>query len=174
MAVAYMHLDEFEASRIHFERSIELLPEGAGTYYQVRFGDLYAEMGEIEAARELWSRGVSDVERKVLHDPDNPRMRALMALYYGALGDRENYEKEAAATLRLDPDGSTALNGLGYALLYLGDIQEGVALLRRALVAGDVWYPLAFDELDQLGPSPYLDEFKEEAARERVRMLAKY
>jgi TolB-like protein/Flp pilus assembly protein TadD/predicted Ser/Thr protein kinase len=174
VAVAYMYLEEFEPARIHFERSIDLLPEEAGTYYHLRFGELYYQMGEIETARELWTRGIRTVGEKVQLDPDNVRMRSQLAWYYAAVNDRENYAKESATLLRLAPDDAGVLATLGQGALCLGEEQEGVALLRRGLAAGDHWDPHSLEELGTWKSSPLIDEFKAEARRERARLLAKY
>ncbi|MEE9268978.1 MAG: protein kinase [Candidatus Krumholzibacteria bacterium] len=174
VAVAYMYLEEFEPARIHFERSIDLLPEGAGTYYHMRFGELYYKTGETEIAREVWTRGLRIVEKKVRLDPDNVRMRSLLAWYYAAVHDREHYEQEASACLRLAPDDGGVLAQLGEAETLFGALEQGVALLRRGLAAGCRWDPQDLAELSMGESSPLIEEFKAEAAREHARLLAKY
>lgn len=92
-----------------------------------------ALLGNREAARPLFSRGLEIMEREVKASPNDSRIRASLALAYAGVGNREAALREASAAEVTYPatrdkwirSGHSVLKG--YTLMLLGDRDAAVA-----------------------------------------------
>jgi serine/threonine protein kinase/tetratricopeptide (TPR) repeat protein len=175
MGLAYHCLGDPEKARAYYEQAIAAAPEDWQTYR--RLGVLHKQYGRPDQAIQTWKRGVQIVTGMLDAYPQNPRIRAHLAVFSGYLGDRKTLRREEARLLAEVPDNGLVLCLLGKARAVLGDTDRAVEFFRLALQHGYVDYEeepfLKAEGLEYLEDHPgfqkYLKEYHE--ARDRLDAL---
>ena len=129
--IAHCMLRNYEKADVAFEKAIELDPKNYDAWYF--YGRSKVHEGEIERALKLFERA-SRVR------PEDFQSVLLQSQLYHSLGDSKN-ELESArkgigrarAVLELNPDDNRALNIGAFALLRMGDIEEGARWMKASL-----------------------------------------
>ena len=187
VGLAHHFLGNLERAREHYERATGLTRTthsasvsffGESGLDSILFsGLLYDESGERELARAAWRRGVELIEPKLQVNPDNLRLRLILASLYGLLGERASFleeEKRALETNDFSP----------YEILYvatlhvrLGETDRAVALLRRTVRQGVSPSERKAFLRFFAAPAPETEAFAEflrEAETERRRLRERY
>ncbi len=121
--IAHCMVGDYGQADTEFERAIEVDPKNYDAWYF--FGRSKVHEGDIERALKLFIRAASV-------RPDDFQSVLLQSQLYHSLGDSQR-EKESArkgierarSVLELNPDDNRALNMGAFALLRLGDTEEG-------------------------------------------------
>ena len=91
--MAHHLLGRHAAARLHYDTAIDLTRQqttpGMNSVFALFFSAaLCSDMSEPDRARAEWRRSVELTSQMLQADPDNVRMRAWRASFYGYLGDR--------------------------------------------------------------------------------------
>jgi Tfp pilus assembly protein PilF len=97
--------------------------------------EAHFRLAEIELQRRQYQRARRHLAAAIAHCPDNARYHYLMA---GVLDQDEDADPRRAydyyrRSLELDPDQASCLGDFGLLALSLGENEEGLAALRRAV-----------------------------------------
>jgi tetratricopeptide (TPR) repeat protein len=98
--------------------------------------EIQLRLAQIQLARQKFARARRHLTTALLYQPDNPRYHFLMA---GALaaddrrGDRQRALEHYRTSLRLDPEQPDCQSECGLLAVRLGQVEEGLACLRRAV-----------------------------------------
>ena len=106
-----------------FVKTLELNPNNADAhqyfaYYMLAIGNTKKAVAESEKALEI--------------DPLSLRINTSVAETYAHCGMLEMAKQQFLKTLELDPNFRAALNGLGWTLYFLGEIDEAIDRLKQA------------------------------------------
>ncbi len=100
-------------ARLYYERALQLFGEEQSNLYVVPMVvDFYLRIGERDRARDLASRWVDILDRRVAASPDNARAQDWLAALNSLLNRKEEVERWAARAMADAREGKFAANGL--------------------------------------------------------------
>jgi non-specific serine/threonine protein kinase len=173
---AYHCLGDPKKAKGYYEQAIAAAPEDWQTYR--RLGVLHKQSGRREEAIQTWNRGRRVVTRMLDAYPQNPRIRAHLAIFSGYLGDKDTLTREEARTLSDVPDNGLVLLLLGKARAALGDTDRAVKFFRRALRLGFIDFEeehyLKAEGLEYLEGHPTFRKYLKEYHKARTRLHSLY
>jgi tetratricopeptide (TPR) repeat protein len=117
---------DYEKARANFESCVRAAPQFADGW--VRLINVHLLLGNTDAAERALVQGLA-------HCPTSPTLHLERANRHAAAGRYADAVKEFEETLRLRPTDADALVKLAPVYFRLERIEDGVAALRRALVA---------------------------------------
>ena len=129
--IAHCMVQDYERAEAAFEKAIELDPENFDAWYF--FARSKVHEGELERALKLFGRAAQV-------RPEDYQSVLLQSQLFHSLGDRK-HETESArkgiervrAVLELNPDDNRAYNMGAFALLRLGEREEGARWMKESL-----------------------------------------
>lgn len=154
-----------EQALVHLQKALAANPDAE--VWQIAIGGTLADAGQVEDAltayydaiemdrgnTQAWEAlakfslnrnyrveedGLPAARQLVLLEPRNPVYLDLLGTAYLNLGDPDSAERFFLQALALDPEEAAILIHLGQSSLYRGDLESGIAYLRRAsAAAGD-------------------------------------
>jgi adenylate cyclase len=128
-------------------------------------GRLYADnyaMEWIERQTPI-EKAIEYAERGVQMNPNNQRARSVLAIGYLLKDQLAEGLAEARKALVLNPKSLIFMDGIGHALALLGDWDDGVALMRRAITLNPYHRPYVYHVLcaDRLQKEDYKKAYLE-------------
>jgi TolB-like protein/Tfp pilus assembly protein PilF/tRNA A-37 threonylcarbamoyl transferase component Bud32 len=122
-----------DAARL-FERALAIRPDD---YQSPGFlADVYTQMGKPAEALEVRQRMARVVEHWLELNPDDPRACVLGAINLAALGDRDGAQRLATRATTIDPDDPMLLYNVACMHSKLGNVDEALSHLERAVRRG--------------------------------------
>lgn len=95
-------------------------------------GELLADLGKAELAAGRPEQAVETLTAAAEFAPDDWRIHSALGIAYDRLEAYEEAMSSYEEALRLSPDNSTVLNNLALSRTLAGDLDGGVAVLKRA------------------------------------------
>ena len=102
-------------------------------------GQIYDSLGRPEEAAAVRRRGVRAAERRLQHDPDEPRALYMAANALVCLGESERGLRWAERALALEPDEPMLLYNVGCIYSLAGKDDRALDCLEKALSGGDAY-----------------------------------
>jgi len=179
IGMAYFSLGDLEPARVHLEKSQRLSGEGSDSEAEEFASYLYVALGEKEEASALARRMIQRLGARLAASPDSARLRSILALYYGVIGDRVAVKREVERLLVEAPTEANTVR-LAAPLALLGDLDEALRLVRASSSrwTGEFQNVLQFGmRLSGAGflvDDPRFKPFWDEARRDEARLRALY
>ena len=124
MAMVYLFYEwKWDEAEKEFQRSLELNPSSAETYYAYHI--YYAAMNRKD---EMFKA----IEKAHLLDPLSPLINSSFAQVYMAMGKLEEAEEQFKKILEQDPSFRTALNGLGWVEIRKGNYKKALEIFEES------------------------------------------
>ncbi len=178
LGMAYHLAGDNRRAEEHYTRAMGLLATRAAPRSDPFFifvGTFFAQIGQDDRAVDVWQRGV-DVSIQMLgNDPDNVRLRLILATLQGFLGDRDALLVEEARATRISEGHALEYTYLAAGHAALGETGRAAELLREQVRQG--WLPYRA-YVDLLAPSLWesaaLDDFRREYGALEQRLRERY
>jgi hypothetical protein len=140
---------------------------------------LYKHEGNVNKAREIMIQETTRMTQSLQVHPANPFQRGLLAICYGALGNREMLHREEVRLLKEEPESGMVLGLLGWAHAALGDNDRAVELMAGSLHRGSRYqiHGVPCPEVwgaESLGNSPKYLKLMEEFEATNARLGSRY
>ena len=132
-ALCYRSLGQFEQAIAMERRCLAAAPLTQAAWFDL--GGVYIAAGRAAEARATWTEGARVIESQVAKF-ENFRTRIWLGLLYAALGRRDQALAQTRIALALEPADPWALYHAGCIRALLGDRNEALRLIRRALDNG--------------------------------------
>ncbi len=139
-AFLYMHRYTLSVSEETFCVALDALEQAHRR--DPESGVVWAMLANLHADNNaLWSKGpclpmdeVLRYARKGVHlEPQNQYTHTILAYVLLLVGERDDFFREAEATLRLNPNSPTHVAVIGWAMALYGQWEEGLHLLKEAI-----------------------------------------
>lgn len=124
----------FEQAVSLYEAAIRLRPDD----YQALglFAGVLVKLGRMERHREISQRSMAALERQLAIDPQDGRALQLATVQAARLGNRARSRELAARALSVRPDAFATFYNVACAYAVLGDREEALEMLDRAVKQG--------------------------------------
>jgi adenylate cyclase len=148
---------EFERAVLHYQAAQKLRPDD----YQppsMLVGALI-KLGRTEQCIEAARRAMQVLERRLLIDPQDGRALQLGTVIAARLGLRDKARDFAARAIKVRPDGFATYYNVACAYSVLGDVDEALDMLERAVQhgRGNLEWIGNDPDFDHLRPDPRFD-----------------
>jgi tetratricopeptide (TPR) repeat protein len=126
----YYAQERFQEAATYFERVLAMGSASAVLYRDL--GDAYRHLGKMRKASDTYRRGVDVAREDITRNPRRADSRALLALMFAFLGDRQNAEYEIEQALAMEPESRSVIRDSVTAYEAFGQREKSLAVLRRA------------------------------------------
>jgi tetratricopeptide (TPR) repeat protein len=154
VAHSYFVLGDDRGAREHYDKATSL-PDPQYHDAFVFAGLLHDRTGERGRAEAVWRRGIELVEPLLQAEPDNVRMRLLLAIFHGLLGQKAAYAAELGRVMEAPDFNAFELYYLAAAQAAMSETEKAVDSLRRAMRRGRV--SSAWKQYLKMTPAPLLE-----------------
>jgi adenylate cyclase len=130
---------DFAKAMTHYEKAVEVMDSDFHAWAMLT--TCYQSQGRSEDVRRSASRMVSEAQKAIQQDPSNGAALGILAGGYAILGEVDRAREWIERALLIDPDNVNMKYNFACVLAaYVGDREEALHLLNRALAVADEMY----------------------------------
>jgi tetratricopeptide (TPR) repeat protein len=128
-------LGEFEASRDHFEKAVQLAPNDFNFWAQL--GDAYRWLPRVKTrATDAYARSIQLAAVELNLNPQNAFVHSKLAICLAKTGRREEALKQIQLATQIDPKNPDFMYDAAVVSVVVGKPQDALSWLRRAIAGG--------------------------------------